>query len=136
MTVKCSMPARKMLHFLMAHATAKHSSSMTAYLLSVSVRNRDPACTILHSLVPSVDFCRSTNPIPKVLASVWRQVSLVVSKYAKVGEEVNTFLACMKASSWGLPHRNSLRVLSSGRRGASVSAMSFVLVVYVAKKGA
>lgn len=33
------------------------------------------------------------TPIPSVLASVWRRVSLVVSKYAKVGEVVSTFLA-------------------------------------------
>ena len=92
MTVKCSIPARKMLHLLMAHATARHLSSITVYLLSASIRNRDPACTVLHSLVPLVDFCRSTNPISKVLASVWRQVSLVVLKYTKVGKEVNTFL--------------------------------------------
>ena len=129
MTVKCSMPARKILHSSMPHATARHSSSITAYLLSASVRNRDPACTVFHSLVPSVDFCRSINLIPKVLVSVRRRVSFVVSKYAKVGEVISTFLACVKASSWGLPHRNSLQVLSSGRRGANVSTMSLVLEV-------
>ena len=41
--VKWSNPERKMLHFFTAQATARHSSSMTVYLLSVSVRNLDPA---------------------------------------------------------------------------------------------
>ena len=98
--VKWLMPARKMLHFLMAQATARHSSSMTAYLLSVSVRNRDPACIVFHS---SADFWRRTNPNPSV---VYRRVSLVVSKYAKVGADVNAFLACAKASSCGCAHKN------------------------------
>ena len=129
MTVKCSMPARKMLHSSMPHATARHSSSITAYLLPASVRNWDPACTVFHSLVPSVDFCRSTNLIPKVLALVQRWVSFVVSKYTRIGEVISTFLACVKASFWGLPYRNSLQVLSSGRRGANVSVMSLVLEV-------
>ena len=40
-TVKWSSPERKSWHFLTAQATAKHSSSMTMYLVSVSVRNVD-----------------------------------------------------------------------------------------------
>jgi hypothetical protein len=51
-TVKWLRPARKRWHFLMAQATAKHSGSITVYLLSVSVRKRDPACTTRQSAVP------------------------------------------------------------------------------------
>ena len=100
---------------------------MTAYLLSASVRNQDPACMVFHSLLSLVDFWRSTKPIPNVLTSVWRRVSLVVSKYARVGEEVSTFLAYAKASLWGCAHRNLFRVLSNGRSGANTFAMSLVL---------
>ena len=67
-TVKWSIPARNMLHFLTAHATARHSNSITAYLLSVSVKNLDPACTRFQS--ESFDFCMSRNPSPSMLASV------------------------------------------------------------------
>ena len=67
-TVKWLLPARKMWHFFMAHATARHSNSITAYLLSVSVKNLDPACTSFHSESFSSDFCMSRNPSPSVLA--------------------------------------------------------------------
>jgi hypothetical protein len=69
----------------MAQATAKHSSSITAYLLSVSVRKRDPACTTRQSAVLSVRRWRRRKPNPKVLASVYRWVSFEASKYARVG---------------------------------------------------
>ena len=95
--------------------------------LSTSVRNRDPACTGFHSELPSVDFWRSTNPIPNVLASVRRRVSLVVSRNANVGENVSAFFAFVKASSWGWAHRKSFRVLSSGLSGDNISAIFLVL---------
>ncbi len=79
-TMKCSSLCRNRLHFLIAHATAKHSSLITAYLLSASVRNLDPACTIFHSVSQPGVFCRSINPIPSVLASVCSDVSFVGSK--------------------------------------------------------
>ena len=106
----------------MAQATARHSSSMTAYLFSVFVRNRDPACTVFHSSLLSADFWR-TNPNPSVLASVYRRVSLVVSKYATVGTDVSAFLACVKASSCGSSHQNLFRVLRRGLSGANTSVM-------------
>ena len=115
-----------MLHFLMAQATVRHSSSMTAYLLSVSVRNRDPVCTVFHSSLLSADFWRRTNPNPSVLASVYRRVSLVVSKYAKVGADVSAFLASAKALSCSCAHKNSFRVLRSGLSGANTSVMCLV----------
>ena len=90
-TVKWLMPARKLLHFLMAQETARHSSSMTAYLLSVSVRNRDLLAQSSISFLLSADFWRRTNPNPSVLASVYRRVSLILSKYAKVGTDVSAF---------------------------------------------
>ena len=56
------------------------SSSITAYRLSASVRNLDPACTTLQSELSLVGFWRRRKPKPRVLASVWRLVSLEGSK--------------------------------------------------------
>ena len=78
--VKWPSPARKRWHFLMAQATARHSSSMTAYRVSASVRNLEPACTTLQSELLLVGFWRRRKPKPRVLASVWRRVSLEGSK--------------------------------------------------------
>ena len=66
-------PSRKMRHFFTAQATASISSSIMAYLVSVSVRNLEPACIRCH--LPSAFFCLRTNPRPRsLLASVWRAV--------------------------------------------------------------
>jgi len=78
--VKWPSPARKRWHLLMAQATARHSSSITAYQLSASVRNLEPASTTLQSGLLLVGFWRRRKPKPRVLVSVWRRVSLEGSK--------------------------------------------------------
>ena len=83
-TVKWSRPARKRWHFLIAQAMSKHSSSITAYLVSVSMRNHDPACTTRQSEVLSVCRWRRRKPNPKVLASVYRWVSFEASKLVRM----------------------------------------------------
>ena len=85
-----------MLHLVMAQATARSSSSMMAYRLSGSVRNRDPAWTRDH--VQPV-FCWRTKPRPWRLASVHRRVSFSGSKYDRIGADVRDFFTCMKAAS-------------------------------------
>ena len=62
-----------------------------------------------------------------MLASVCRRVSLVASKYARVGADVSALLAAAKAWSWACDHRNSFRELRSGHSGASTVARSLVL---------
>ena len=75
-------PARKMSHLVvMAHATANSSSSMIAYWLSESDKNRDPAWISDHVLPV---FCWRTMPRPWWLASVQRQVSFPGSKYDRM----------------------------------------------------
>ncbi len=116
-TVKWLRPARKRWHFLMAQATAKHSSSITAYmyLLSVSARNCDSACTTRQSELFSDGFWRRRKTNPRVLASVIRQISLEPSR---TGADMSDCLACINALSWVVFQRKSLRVLRSGRSGA------------------
>ena len=75
-TVKWLRPERKIWHFLTAQATAKHSSLMMAYLVSVSVRILELTCSVFHSSSLSLALCSRTNLIPKVLASVCKRVSL------------------------------------------------------------
>ena len=67
-------PSRKMRHLITAQATASISSSIMTYIVSLSVRNLEPACIRCH--LPLVFFfCLRTNPRPHILlASVWRAV--------------------------------------------------------------
>ena len=77
MMVKCCSPVKNILHLETAQHTASISSLMTAYLDSVSVRNRDSAWIRFH--VPAV-FCCNMKPKPWRLASVDRRVGLLISK--------------------------------------------------------
>ncbi len=56
-------PSMNCLHFFMAQAAAKHSSSIMAYLLSAGDKNRDPAWTIRHLFV-FASRCFKMNPRP------------------------------------------------------------------------
>ena len=82
--------------FLIAQATARHSSSTIAYLLSVSDRNLDPACTTRQSELPADCFWRRRKPNPRVLALVYRRVSFEASKYTRTGAVVSDCLAFIK----------------------------------------
>ena len=80
MACDCGKVVKPREHFLTAQATAKHFNSMIAYLVSVSVRNLEPGCTIFHSPSLSVALCSRINLMPMVLMSVHRRVSLPVLK--------------------------------------------------------
>ena len=75
--VKCCRPVKNILHLEIVQQKANISSSMTAYLDSVSVRKREPAWIRFH--VPAV-FCCSMKPRPWWLASVGKRVGLLISK--------------------------------------------------------
>ena len=92
--VKCGKPARNILHLMIAHVTASSSSSMTAYRVSASDRNLDPAW--IRTQLSSC-FCCRTNPSPCRLASVHRRVALLGSKNASVGADVSDCFALTKA---------------------------------------
>lgn len=77
-----------MSHLVMAHATAKSSSSIMVYWLSASDRNRDPAWISDHVLPV---FCWRTKPRPWRLASVQRWVSFSWLKYDRIGDNVSIF---------------------------------------------
>ena len=124
-TWKCCKPDRNILHFITDHVTARSSSSMTAYLDSVGVRKRDPACTRVHC--PVSDCCWRTNPTPCLLASVHNWVGFAISKYARVGTSTKCRLALVNALSCSNDHRNSFFVLSKGRNGSRSSATVAVL---------
>ena len=83
-----------MLHLVIAHATARSSSSIIAYLLSGSDRKRDPAW--ISDQMLSV-FCWRMKPRPWQLASVHRRVSLPESKYDRMGADVSDFLTFVNA---------------------------------------
>ena len=114
-TMKWGRPARKIWHFLVAQATARSSSSMTAYRYSASDRNLEPAWT-MDQMPPCC--CWRTKPRPWRLASVHRRVDLVGSKYDSVGADVSDSLTVRNAVSNSSDQMNSFLVLRSGRRGA------------------
>ena len=107
-------PPRKMRHFFTAQATASLSSSIMAYLVSISVRNRDPACIRCH--LPLAYFCLRTNPRPRsLLASVRRAVGQPGSKQASVGVTLRACLVASKAWSWLASHINWFFVFRRGQ---------------------
>ena len=124
-TVKCASPAKNTLHFMIAHDTARSSSSMTAYLDSASVRKRDPAWVRVQVL--STFCCCRMKPRPFLLASVQRRVGRLQSKNERVGAVVNDSLATWNAWSRFGDQRKSFFVLRRGRSGARSVAMESVL---------
>ena len=119
-TVKWGRPARKTSHLVMAHATARSSSSIIANQLFGSDKKRDPVWMRDHVLPV---FCWRTKLRPWRLASVQRRVSLCWSKYDKIGADVSDFLTFAKAASNSSVQVYSFLVLRSGCNGASKVAM-------------
>ena len=84
-TMTFGEPMTSIRHFSNAHAIAAASSSIGAYLLSVSVQNLLPAyirCQPSEQQIGALSmvhwqcFCRSRKPIPSLLQSGARQVTL------------------------------------------------------------
>ena len=94
-TRKCCRPAKNTLHLVTAQQTASISNSITAYHVSASDKNRDPAWTRFHS---SPVFCYRINPRLCLLASMLNLVGLVMSKKDSSGEVVSDVLMFVKAS--------------------------------------
>ena len=111
-TSNCCMPIKNTLNFNIAHVTASNSNSITAYLDSASVRQREPAWTRRHC--PSAVCCCMTNPRPCLLASVHTLVGLATSNTGAVVKHSFVF-----ASAWlcSVVHVNSVFVLRRGLSG-------------------
>ena len=78
--IKCSNPARNMLHLDTAQATARSSNSNDRVARFCAAQKRDPACIRAHC--PSDACCCRMKPMPCLLASVQIRVGFSLSKNA------------------------------------------------------
>ena len=120
--VNWGSPSRYRLHLFIPWTTARISSSIVAYLLSVSFRNLDPHVIKCHC---SPCFWNNAYPMPFSLdASVCKQVSYDVSKFLRIGDLQSSFLTLLKAFVWASVHLKIFFLLKSDRKG-SISLLRF-----------